>query len=162
MIVIEMILVGIFATYFMDLMGSLLVKRKFMQSVIKPEAVGRWFLYMFKGKFIHKDINKSPALKNEKLWSFVSHHMIGIALAGIYLLLEFKEPNILDQIWMPLIFGIATTVLPWFWMFPSIGLGFLASKSPNKLSIIKTSLVNHINFGLGLLIWIVSIHRFFQ
>ena len=162
MIVIEIILVGIFATYFMDFVGGLLVKRKFMQPVIKPEAVGRWFLYMFKGKFIHKDINKSPALKNEKLWSVVFHYMIGIVLAGIYLLLEFKEPTIRDQIWMPLIFGIATTVLPWFWMFPSIGLGFLASKSPNKLSIIKTSLVNHTNFGLGLLIWIVSFHRFFQ
>jgi len=161
MIIIEMILMGIFATYFMDLLADFLVKRKLIYSFIEPEAVGRWFLYMLKGKFIHKDINKTPALNNEKLWSVVSHYLIGIVLAGIYLLLELKEPTIRYQIWMPLIFGTATVILPWFWLLPSIGLGLLASKSPNKLSIIKTNLVNHTNFGLGLFIWIVSFHRFF-
>jgi len=161
MIVIEMILMGIFATYFMDLIGGFLVKRKFIHSFIEPEAVGRWFLYMFKGKFTHKDINKTPPLNNEKLWFVVSHYLIGIVLAGIYLFLELKEPIIRDQLWIPLVFGIATVILPWFWLLPSIGFGFLASKSPDKLSIIKTNLVNHTNFGLGLLIWIISFHRFF-
>lgn len=161
MLVIEMILMGSFATYFMDLIGGFLVKRKFIHSFIKPEAVGRWFLYMFKGKFIHKDINKTPALNNEKLWSFVSHYLIGIVLAGVYLFLELIEPIIHDQIWISLIYGIATIVLPWFWLFPSIGLGFLASKSHNKSSILKTSLINHTNFGMGLLIWIVSLNRLF-
>ena len=161
MIVIEIILMGIFATYFIDLIGGFLVKRKFIHSFIEPEAVGRWFLYMFKGKFTHKDINKTPPLNNEKLWSVVSHYLIGIVLAGIYLFLELKEPIIRDQLWMPLVFGIATVILPWFWLLPSIGFGFLASKSPDKLSIIKTNLVNHTNFGLGLFIWIVSFHRFF-
>ena len=161
MIVIEMILMGIFATYFMDLIGGFLVKRKFIHSFIEPEAVGRWFLYMFKGKFTHKDINKTPPLNNEKLWFVVSHYLIGIVLAGIYLFLELKEPIIRDQLWIPLVFGIATVILPWFWLLPSIGFGFLASKSPDKLSIIKTNLVNHTNFGLGLLIWTISFHRFF-
>jgi len=161
MIFIEMILMGTFATYFMDFLTSFLVKRKLIHSLIKPEAVGRWFLYLFKGKFIHKDINKTPALKNEKLWCLIAHYLIGIVLAGIYLFLELKEPTIRYQIWVPLIFGIATVILPWSWLFPSIGLGFLASKSPDKLSIIKTSLVNHTSFGLGLLIWIISFHRFF-
>ena len=162
MIIIEMILMGIFATYFMDLIGGFLAKRKFIYSFIAPEAVGRWFLYFFKGKFIHNDINKTQALNNEKLWSFVSHYFIGIVLAGIYLFLELKVPAIRDQMWMPLIFGTATVILPWFWLFPSIGLGFLASKSSGKSRIIRTSLVNHTNFGLGLFIWIVSFHRFFM
>jgi hypothetical protein len=161
MIVIEMILMGIFATYFMDLIGGFLVKRKFIYAFIEPEAVGRWFLCMLKGKFIHKDIYKTPALKKEKLWAFVSHYLIGIVLAGIYLFLELKVPTIQDQLWVPLIFGAATVILPWLWLLPSIGFGFLASKSHNKLSIIKTNLVNHTNFGLGLLIWIVSFHHFF-
>ena len=161
-IIFEMILMGVFATYFMDLTGIFLVKRKIIYSFIEPEAVGRWFLSIFKGKFIHKDINKTPALNNEKLWCLISHYLIGIVLAGIYLLLELKEPIIRDQLWMPLLFGIATVILPWLWLFPSIGLGFLASKSPNKSRIIRTSLVNHTNFGIGLFIWIVSFHRFFM
>ena len=132
MIVIEMILMGIFATFFMDFFAGFLVKRKLIHSYIGPEAVGRWFLSMFRGKFIHKDIHKTPALKNEKLWCFISHYLIGIVLAGIYLFLELKEPIIRDQMWMPLIFGITTVFLPWLWLLPTIGLGFMASKSLNR------------------------------
>ncbi len=161
MIIIEMILMGVFATYFMDFLAGFLVKRRIIHSFIEPEAVGRWTLYMLRGKLIHKDIRQTPALKNEKLSALISHYLIGIVLAGIYLILELQVPTIRYQIWMPLIFGIATVILPWFWLLPSMGLGLLASKSSNKLSIIKTNLVNHTNFGLGLLIWIVSFHRFF-
>ena len=161
MMFIEMILMGIFATYFMDFVAGFLVKMKLIHPFIETEAVGRWFLSMFKGKFIHKDIHKTPAINNEKLWCFLSHYLIGIVLAGIYLFLELKVQAIRDQMWMSLIFGITTVLLPWVWMLPSMGLGFLASKSPNKSRIIRTNLVNHTNFGLGLFIWVVTVHRFF-
>jgi hypothetical protein len=91
----------------------------------------------------------------------MSHYLIGIVLAGIYLFLEMNVPMVQDQIWMSLIFGIATVFLPWFWLLPSIGLGFMASKSPNRSLVIRTNLVNHTNFGVGLLIWIFFFHRFF-
>ncbi len=162
MIIIEMILMGIFATFLMDFLAGFLVKRKLIHPFIAPEAVGRWFLYMFRGKFVHKDIHKTPALKNEKLWCFISHYLIGIVLAGCYLFLELKEPTIRNYMWIPMIFGIATVSLPWFWLLPSIGLGFMASKSLNRSLIIRTNLVNHTNFGLGLCIWVVSLHRFFM
>ena len=161
MIIIEIILMGVLATYFMDLLAGFLVKRKLIHSFIDPEIIGRWFLFMFRGKFIHKDIHKTPALNNEKLWCFLSHYLIGIVLAGIYLFLELKVPIIRDNIWVPLIFGITTVLFPWLWLFPSIGLGFFASKSPKKSHIIITNLINHTNFGLGLFIWVVSFHRFF-
>ncbi len=161
MILLEMILMGILATFFMDFLAGFLGKRKLIYAFVTPEAIGRWFLYMFRGKFVHKDINKTPALNNEKLWCFVSHYLIGIALAGSYLFLDLKEPTIRDQMWMPLIFGIVTVFLPWFWLLPSTGLGFMASKSPDRSLIIRTNLINHTNFGLGLLIWVVSFHRFF-
>ena len=162
MTIVEMILMGIFATFFMDFLAGFLVKRKLIYPFISPEALGRWFLYMFRGKFIHKDIHKTPALKNEKFWYIISHYLIGIVLAGIYLYLELKEPIVRDIMLMPLIFGIATVFLPWFWLLPSIGLGFMASKSSNRSLIIKTNLVNHTNFGLGLFLWVVSFRRFFM
>ena len=87
MIILEMILMGIFATYFMDFLARLLVKRKIIFSLIEPEVIGRWFLSMFRGKFIHEDIHKTPELKNEKLRCFLSHYLIGIVLTGIYLVL---------------------------------------------------------------------------
>lgn len=161
MIFIEMILMGIFATFFMDFLAGILARRKLIYPFISPEAIGRWFLYIFRGKLIHKDINQTPELKNEKLWCLISHYLIGIALAGVYLFLESTEPIIQEQIWMPLIFGIVTVLFPWFWLLPSIGLGFMASKSSIRSLIIRTNLVNHTNFGLGLFIWVVSFHRLF-
>jgi len=162
MIIIEIILMGVLATLFMDLLAGFLVKRKIIYSFIDSESIGRWFLYMFRGKFIHKNIHKTPSLKNEKLWCFISHYLIGVVLAGIYLLLELKIPIIRNIVWFALVFGIATVFFPWFWLLPSIGLGFMASKSSSRLLIIKTNLVNHTNFGLGLFLWIIFLHRFFK
>jgi hypothetical protein len=157
---VEMILMGVLATFFMDLLSILLGKSKIIHQLIEPQVVGRWTLYMFRGKFIHKDIHKTPILKYEKSVALLSHYLIGIVLAGFYLLLELKEPAIRHQLWMPLIFGIATVLLPWLWLYPSIGLGFLASKSPKKSPYIVASLVNHTNFGLGLMMWIVFFRSF--
>ena len=159
--IIEMILMGVFATFFMDFIAGFLAKRNLIHSFVTPEAVGRWFLYTLRGKCIHEDISKTPALKNEKIWCFISHYLIGIVLAGVYLFLEIREPILRDHTWMTLVFGIATVFFPWFWLLPSIGLGIMASKSSDRSLVIRTNLVNHTNFGLGLFIWIVSVHHFF-
>lgn len=156
-----MILMGIFATLIMDFFAGFLAKIKLIHPFIAPEALGRWFLYMFRGKFLHNDINKTPPLENEKFWCLISHYGIGIVLAGIYLFMDLKEPVIRDRIWMPLIFGIVTVFLPWFWLLPSIGLGFMASKSLNRSLILRTNLINHTNFGVGLFLWVALFHRLF-
>ena len=156
----EMILMGIWATLFMDILAIIFGKLKIIRPTIEPQIVGRWALYMIRGKFIHKDILKTPALNNEKSVALLSHYLIGIVLAGIYLLLELIEPTIRHQLWMPLIFGLTTVLLPWLWLYPSIGLGFLASKTPRRSPYIVNSLVNHTNFGLGLVVWIVVFRRF--
>jgi hypothetical protein len=157
---VEMILMGIWATLFMDILAIILGKLKIIHPMIGPQVVGRWALYMFRGKFIHKDIYKTPVLGNEKLAALISHYLIGIVLAGIYLLLELKVPVIRHQLWMPLIFGLATVLLPWLWLYPSIGIGFLASKTQKKSPYVITSLVNHTTFGLGLVVWIAVFRRF--
>ncbi|MCP4634744.1 MAG: DUF2938 domain-containing protein, partial [candidate division Zixibacteria bacterium] len=99
---VEMILMGVLATFFMDLLSILLGKSKIIHQLIEPQIVGRWTLYIFRGKFIHKDIRKTPALNNENTVALLSHYLIGIVLAGIYLLLELKAPIIRHQLWMPL------------------------------------------------------------
>ena len=156
----EMILMGIVATLFMDLLAVCLARMKIIHPPVGPEAVGRWILYMFRGKFIHEDIHKTPALNNEKSVSLLFHYLIGIALAGIYLLFELNVPTSRHQLWMPLVFGLATVLLPGLWLYPSMGIGFLASKAQSKSPYIITSLVNHTNFGLGLVIWVACLRRF--
>lgn len=156
----EMTLMGIWATLFMDMLAVFLGESKIIHQLIQPQAVGRWTLYMFRGKFKHEDIHKSPALKYEKSATLLSHYLIGIALAGVYLYLELKIPAIRDQLLVPVVFGVATVLLPWLWLYPSMGLGFMASKAPRRSPYIITSLANHTNFGLGFAIWILLFRRF--
>lgn len=158
--ILEMILMGVVATLFMDYFAIFLGELGILRQHIKPGTVGRWILYMLKGKFRHEDIDKAPALKIEKSTTFLFHYLIGIALAGIYLFLEGMVPTIRNQFWLPILFGIATVFLPWLWMYPSFGLGYFASKTSSKSDYIITSFVNHTNFGLGLLIWIAFFRRF--
>ena len=67
---VEMVLMGVLATFIMDIMAMRLAKMKVIHPPVGPEAVGRWILYLFRGKFVHNNINETPALKSEKSASF--------------------------------------------------------------------------------------------
>lgn len=157
----EILLMGIFATFFMNVTARLLIKSGIVKPTIEPQIVGRWALYMLKGKFVHKDIRLIPALKYEIPAAFLSHYLIGTVLAGIYICLELSVHTIRFNLWVPLIFGVTTSLLPWLWLYPAIGIGFFASKSKNQSDYIIVSIINHLNFGIGLTIWIVIFRRFF-
>lgn len=152
--IFEVILIGSFATLFMDLTAILLSKLKIIQPVIESKIIGRWVLYMLKWKFIHKDITKTPELEYENKAAFLAHYLIGIVLAFIYLFFIKVLPAAQIQFVTPILFGLLTTLLPWLWLYPSIGLGFLALKTERTSTYLVTSTVNHFNFGLGLVIWI--------
>ncbi len=151
--ILEIILLGSFATLFMDLSAKLLSRLKIIQPVIESRIVGRWVLYMLKGKFIHKDITKTPELEYENKAAILAHYLIGIVLAFIYLVFKELLPAAQIQFVTPIIFGLLTTLLPWLWLYPSIGLGFLAFKTERTSTYLITSTVNHFNFGLGFAIW---------
>ena len=152
---------GIWATFFMDSLAKILSRKRLIYPFISSEAMGRWFLYMCKGKFAHKDINRTPAMKNEYTWYYMSHYLIGIILAGILHLLASNLQVVSDNVWTTPIYGIITVTLPWFWLLPGIGLGILAKKSANRRQILVTNLINHTNFGIGLFLWMILFHRIY-
>lgn len=157
----EIIVSGIWATFFMDSLAKILSGRRIIYPFIIPEAMGRWFLYLCKGKFTHEDINRTRALKNEYTWYFLSHHLIGIILTGFYLFLASNFQVLRENVWTSLLYGLLTVALPWFWLLPSVGLGIMANRSARRSQILKTNLINHTNFGFGLFFWIILFHRFF-
>ena len=158
---LEMFLMGILATLIMDIFAKVAVKTGLVSPVIESKYIGRWALYMLKGKFTHKDICLAQAWRHEERVAVIMHFLIGIAVTGAYLLLEMKIPVMREHLWMPFAFGIATIILPWFWLFPSIGIGFVASRSPRRKDCIIFSIVNHANYGIGMTIWVVVFRRFF-
>jgi len=159
MFIIESILSGVFATFIMDAFAKFLARRKIIHPFITSNELGRWFLYLFRGKFIHVDISTTPPLKNEKLWCHLSHYIIGVILSGFYLYLVYRFPIFNKHIWLAIIYGITTVVFPWFWLLPSINLGFIAIKAEKRLQIIKTNMLNHTNFGIGIFLWMLLIHH---
>jgi len=161
MIFFEAILSGIWATFFMDSLAKILSKRGIIYPFISSEAMGRWFLYMCKGKFAHTDINRARALNNENAWYYLSHYLIGIILAACFLVLATQIQYLRDNVWTTLFYGLFTVAFSWFWVLPSIGFGIMASKSAKRIRILKTNLINHLNFGVGLCAWMLIFHRFF-
>nr|WP_319509350.1 DUF2938 family protein [uncultured Draconibacterium sp.] len=155
MLIVEIILSGAFATAIMDLCAGVLAKRKVIHPFITQNELGRWFLYLFRMKFFHRNIASTPSLKNEKFWCFISHYLIGMVLTGIYFYLELKLPGIKNQFWAPVVYGFTTIIFPWFWLLPSINLGFMAAKSKQQSKIIRTNMLNHTIFGLGISLWIM-------
>jgi hypothetical protein len=52
-----------------------------------------------------------------------------------------------------IVYGAATTVFPWFLMFPSQGMGWLGRDAPGDAHLVRASLFNHIIFGLAIALW---------
>ena len=117
-----------------------------------PDLIGRWGGYLLQGKFRHSDILRTPPLRGELLLGFVAHYSIGTVLTLIYfglLTVGRATPSALSAI----VYGTATTILPWFVMFPSQGMGWLGWEVPGDSHLARASLFNHIMFGLGIALW---------
>jgi len=149
------VIVGVLATVTMDAVAVIALRLGIAGRGPRrtgPDLIGRWVGYLLKGKFKHTDILQTPPLQGELLLGFVAHYSIGIVLTLVYLGLlavGHATPTTLSAI----LYGTATTVLPWFLMFPSQGMGWLGWDVPRDAHLARASLFNHIVFGLGLALW---------
>jgi hypothetical protein len=118
-----------------------------------PDLIGRWVGYLLRGKLRHADILETPPLPGELGLGFIAHYLIGIALTLLYigiLIVAHAKPTALNSV----LYGAATTVLPWFLMFPSQGMGWLGWNASGDAHLTRASLFNHIVFGLGIALWV--------
>jgi branched-chain amino acid transport system substrate-binding protein len=141
------ILSGIGATLTMDSLSILLWRLKILTGPVRPSLIGRWFLGLMHGTFSHNTIANYPRQNHEFLVGLFFHYSIGIALALLYLYISKILGFSSNSIWVSIVFGALTNVLPWFILFPSYGFGIFGLKGSGLL---KSSTVNHLNYGLGL------------
>src|SRR5438093_13402126 len=114
-----------------------------------PDLIGRWIGYLLRGKFRHTDILQTPPLLGELVLGLAAHYLIGIVLTLVYLgllLVAHATPTALSAI----LYGTATTVFPWFLMFPLPGMGWRGRDAPGDAHLACVSLVHHVIFGLGI------------
>jgi len=140
--------IGIAATAVMDV-WLMLLKRMGAQT-LDFALVGRWVGHLFRGRIAHASIRQSPRIPGEVAWGWLTHYAVGIAFAGLLVLVQglawTQSPSLLPAIAV----GMSTVVAPLFVMQPAMGSGFAASKTPTPLKNCIRSLANHTVFGLGL------------
>jgi hypothetical protein len=148
------IAVGILATLTMDL-GAVLGFRLGVAgsgpSPLGPSLIGRWVGYMAKGQFTHADILSSPPLPGETVLGLATHYLVGIVLTFLYLAL-LSAAGAAPTVLAALAYGIVTTGLTWFLMFPAQGMGW-CGRLARGAHVPRSSLYIHVVFGAGLALW---------
>lgn len=138
---------------------NLALKRGFGVPSLDYALLGRWVLHMRRGVFRHERIGDSPALPTEHVVGWVSHYSIGVVLATAFL--SGAPAGWLDRptIAPPVLFGLATVVLPLFVLQPALGLGLASSRAPSPGKARLKSCGTHLVFGVGLYLCAVGLAR---
>lgn len=149
--VFHAVITGIGATLVMDL-WSLFQKYIIKIPPLKYALVGRWVLWMFKGKFRHNTIVSTDSVQGEILTGWVFHYLTGIFFAFIPFLLEgpdwFHEPSLVTA----LMVGLLTLFAPFMILQPAFGFGIAASLTPRPWLARLLSMLTHVAYGFGLYI----------
>jgi hypothetical protein len=143
------VLVGVAATVTMDVLGSV-SRRVGLAAGAKGQWVGRWYLGIPQGRFVHANIAAAPEQPGETRAALVGHYLIGITLAVLYVVgaeLVGLSPASFS---VAVGYGLATCVFPWFLVFPALGFGVCGRKGPPELRLFTSSLMNHLFYGFGL------------
>ncbi len=145
---------GIVGAVLMDITETL-AARMGITSGVNVALVGRWTVALTQGVFSHRDIRRSPPYRNEVAAGWLFHLLIGGG--GVALLFPLAcwamTGTIAPAQPLPyLLFGLATSVLPWFILLPSFGWGWWGRNGPKGSNALLASPLTHLPYGLG--IWL--------
>ena len=156
--VVGAVLVGLGATLLIDL-WALLLRRGFNIPSLNYCLLGRWLLHMPGGTIVHHSIAAAQQKPHECALGWVAHYLIGASFALVFVLIAPASWLERPTLWPALAFGVATTLVPYFVMQPSFGLGVAAAKTANPNQARLKSLMTHTVFGVGLYIWAVLLSQ---
>ena len=142
---------GIVGAVLMDITETL-AGRAGLTSGVSVGLVGRWALGLLHGQWAHADIVRSPARPGEVRAGWAFHLLVGGG--GVALLYAafvhaegFDVPT--HHLCGGVIFGAATSLLPWLLLLPAFGWGWFGGRGPHGSNALLASLVSHIPYGLG-------------
>lgn len=123
-----------------------------ISSGVNIALVGRWFLSLLRGQIVHTNILDSKRYTHEAKAGWVFHFVVGGGgVALIYPLffqitgLPFPDNHLLGG----LVFGLATSLLPWLVLLPSFGWGLFGRRGPQGSNALLASILSHAPYGLG-------------
>jgi len=147
------VLVGVAGTVTMDVLASASQKLG-LSAGAEGQWVGRWYLGIAQGQFVHSNIATAPEQPGEKRAALVGHYLIGITLAVLFVVGAGRVGASPSSFFVAVGYGLATCVFPWFLLFPALGFGLFGRKGPPELRLFTSSVMNHFFYGLGL--WCIA------
>jgi hypothetical protein len=111
-------------------------------------VIGRWAGGLLRGRWRHADASgEDPGTLDVPL-GLVTHYLTGIALTEAFVLVPWRRPA--PMFAAAVAYGIATSVLPLFVLFPSLGYGPAGLRSGEAARLARIMLVGHTAFGAGI------------
>jgi hypothetical protein len=148
-LIMTAVVIGVVGTVVMDA-GNLLFAHFGLISRIELRILGRMARGWARGRVRYGHPREMTETENEVVYGALTHYCIGVGLATLYLLgWEFLVGGPASPAFA-VIYGIATTVASWFFVYPSMGFGALGLRSPEGWKPAFSSLANHLFYGLGL------------
>lgn len=142
---------GIAGAVLMDL-TEIAAARIGITSGVDAALVGRWFLGLTRGRLAHADIRASPARPGEVRLGWAFHLLVGggaVALLYPAVLLILGIAPDSHPLLGGLLFGLATSALPWFVLLPAFGWGRFGRRGPRGANALWASPLSHLPYGLG-------------
>ncbi len=148
-LIVTGVVAGVFGTLVKD-SGNLLFARTGMLSKIEVRMIGRMAVGWARGRFRYGHPSEMEQAANEMLYGYITHYIIGVGLAVPYVFAwALLVGGPVSPVWA-IAYGIATTVAPYFFVFPSMGLGVFGRRSPEGIRAPLSSLANHLFYGVGM------------
>jgi hypothetical protein len=143
------IFIGILGTVVMDV-GNILFASFGLINRVDLSILGRMAVGWTRGRFVYDNPDELEPVAVEKLLGGLTHYGIGICLAFVYVLgWAWLHGGKLSTGWV-LMYGVCTTAMSYFLVYPSMGLGVFGLKSTDGIRNMYSSLANHIFFGTGM------------
>ncbi len=142
---------GIVGAVLMDITETYAAKVG-VTSGVNIALVGRWFLSLLRGQFRHSNILDATAYPYEVRTGWAFHFLVGgggVALLYPLFFLLSGLPLPGNHLLGGLLFGLATSVLPWFILLPSFGWGVFGHRGPKGSNALLASTLSHVPYGLG-------------
>jgi len=143
------VVIGSGATALMDVWT--VVRRQLLKvPTLDYALVGRWLLYLPRGRWRHDPIASTQSLPGERPVGWIAHYLTGIGFAAV--LVAFGGPVWTEQptIAPAMAVGVGSVVAPFFLLQPALGAGVAGSRTARPAMARLHSLMTHAIFGLGL------------
>lgn len=143
---------GVLATITMDLAMVTAARYggdAFASDRVSPNLIGRWSAGLLRGRWRHHDITTEPEQPGEFALGIATHYATGIILAQAFLMLP-QRGNRRASFSEATGYGIATAVLPFLILFPSMGFGWFGLRSGEAACLNRTMALGHVAFGVGI------------